>query len=143
MNSRNRTILLINFLLFLVTTLDAQIYKTRKEIIEAEGTNYTSGISNSGEKYIKYENEVTNDISGKFTQVQVIYFTTKSDGTEVCSMTKLLLPASETNTIVKYIENKYVKVGNLKYMDYGKNILYWIKVEMDICILTTEWVLEK
>lgn len=120
-----------------------QIGHSRSEIIKEKGYDYESGTTDDGTKYISYEEDVTTEQSGTYTQLKVIYFITTDDGTETCVGYRILEPSSETNTNVALLKKSFVEIDYMKWKDYEKEIIYTIEVKEGVCILTASFDFEK
>src|SRR5690554_2380315 len=113
-----------------------QILKSRSDIIKEKGYSYESGITDDGIKYIYYDQEFNSEQSGEYSQRKIIYFTSLDDGTEICYLWKILEPSSETNPWVSYFKKNMVEVDYLKWKDYETGVLYKLKVEEGLCVIT-------
>lgn len=115
---------------------NAQILQSRSEIIKERGYDYESGVTDSGTKYIYYDEETSTEQSGSYIRRKVFYFASLDDGTEYCQYWKILEPASETNPNVAYFKKRMVEVGKMKWKDYETNVLYTIEVAEGFCVIT-------
>lgn len=137
MQTKIKTILGLTALFFFgLQTAKAQLFQTRSDIISENGYGYTTGVTDDGTKYIRYDKEMNTRASGKYTQAKVIYFTKLDDGREICYLWKILEPSSETNTNVAYYKSKYVETAYMQWKDYEHSIIYDIVVKDDICVIT-------
>lgn len=121
---------------FGLQTAKAQLFQTRSEIIKDKGYNYTTGVTDDGTKYIRYDKEMNTKASGSYTQAKVIYFTKLDDGREICYMWKILEPSSETNSNVAYYKSKFVETAYMQWKDYEINVIYDIVVKDGVCVIT-------
>ncbi len=127
----------ISYFLISINTVTAQIFESRADIIAELETEYKTGETENGTKFIYYDTEYTTEPSGEFTQRRYVYFTTMDDGKEICHMWKLMEPASETNTNVSYLKKRYVELEYMQWKDYEREVIYNIEVKDGIC---TTWV---
>ena len=139
MKLKIQTIIGFTFFLILNTIqVKAQLSESRSDIIKEKGYSYKSGITNDGVKYITYDKKVNTNASGSYTQTKGFYFTKLDDGAEICYMTKIIEPSSETNSNVSYLKNKFVEVDYMQWKDYENGIIYDIVVKDGLCI-TSAW----
>jgi hypothetical protein len=138
MKSKIKTILGLTFL-FGLQTAKAQLFQSRSDIISKDGYGYTTGVTDDGTKYIRYDKEKNTKASGSYTQVKVIYFTKLDDGSEICYLWKIIEPSSETNSNVAHYKSKFVETDYMQWKDYERNIIYDIVVKDGICIITAWW----
>lgn len=140
MKSKNKLILVLTIFLCLgIQTTKAQIFQTRADIIKENGNGYRSGEADDGTKYIYYEKELNTKASGNYTQRKVMYFMKLHNGSEICYMTKILEPSSETNSNVSFFKNKFVEISYMQWKDYVTSIIYDMVVEDGVCIITAWW----
>jgi hypothetical protein len=130
---------LIVFIVLTSLNAKAQLFQTRSEIIKDKGYNYTTGITDDGTKYIRYDTETRTNASGNYTMTKVMYFMNLDNGKEICYMWKILEPSSETNSNVAYYKSKYVEVAYMQWKDYENNVIYDIVSKDGICIITAWW----
>jgi hypothetical protein len=131
------TILFLTLFVFTIS-VKAQLLQTKADIIKDEGYDYESGTTDDGSDYIVYKKDYETDASGKYTRHKVIYFVKLESGKVICNMWKIFEPASETNANVAYFKKQgYVDVDYMQWKDYENNIIYDIRVEDDICIITS------
>ncbi|MET4072867.1 hypothetical protein [Hymenobacter sp. UYCo722] len=87
---------------------------TRGEIILKYGNNYKSGVSKSGDKYIAY-------IDNTSRTTKTFYLNEKDS----CYMVMRLYPKSEANSVIKLLNEKYVKISDgvpIRYKDYESSL---------------------
>lgn len=124
--------------LFLVggTDTQAQLLKTKGDIIKEYGSIYEADVADDGTNYIVYEKQYNNNARGEYTQHKAIYFTELDNGKEICSMWKLFEPSTETNSTISYFKDNFVEIGYMEYKDYENEILYNVNVDDVLCIVT-------
>lgn len=130
------TLSILSFLLLGICDTQAQIFKSRSDIIEEYGTGYEADVATDGTKYIVYENEYDTRASGEYIQLKAIYFTELDDGTEICNMWRIMEPSTETNSTISYLKDNFVETGYMEFKDYENEILYNVEVDEGHCILT-------
>ena len=121
----------------------AQVLQSRNDIIKERGSNYKTGVTDDGIKYIYYDKEVETERSGKYIQRKAIYFFKSSDGTEICTHWKIIEPKTETNNNVMLFRNKLVEIDYMKWKDYSTNLISEISVEGSVCVITAWYDLDK
>lgn len=129
------------FLLFLnlsILSIQAQIFQPKEDVIK-ELESYESGVADDGSEYIYFDSEIKTEASGVYTRRKVVYFVELEGGDKICNMWKILEPSSETNSTVGYFKKKYVEVDYMQWKDYENEILYNVKVEDDLCIVTAQF----
>ncbi|AVR47055.1 hypothetical protein C7S20_18375 [Christiangramia fulva] len=127
------TILIFSSISFL--NVQAQIFQKKEEIIK-DLESYESGVADDGSEYIYFDKEFNTKSSGEYTRRKVIYFVELDDGTKICNMWKILEPSSETNSFVSYFKDNFVEVDYMQWKDYETEILYAVKVDEKVCIVT-------
>ena len=135
--SHIKTFILCAGLLWASTSV-AQLGHSKHEIIQTNGYSYQAGQTTDTEvpqNYIYYTYNYTSDASGNYTSAKAYYFNSNN----YCSMVKILEPASETNNWVVYLNNRYVREGSLRWVDYSKGVVYRIVVEEKLCIVSWEY----
>ena len=132
------TLILGIFLLSLIfsQTAEAQILQTRSEIIETYGTPFSSGVLESGEQYLFYKYPVTTKNSGTYLQRKVLYLKESDNGEVTCFKWKILEPSTETNFNLTSFKENLVQIGENQWKDYGKGIVYELKVKKGVCAIT-------
>lgn len=125
------------FLLFLsINSVKAQLSQTRSDIIKEKVYNFKSGITKDGVKYITYDKRLNTNASGGYIQTKGFYFTKLDDETEICYMTRIVEPSSETNSNVFYFKSKLVEVDYMQWKDYENRIIYDVVVKDGLCIIS-------
>jgi hypothetical protein len=119
---------LILFLFLGLNLAEAQIYKTRSDIINMHGYDYTSEITDSGVKYMLY---TTKDITKSRT-----FFFKNHNGTEIVFRTGTIGLASDLDIYIDIFQSKYVKIGYMKWKDYEANMIYEIELKGGFCVIT-------
>lgn len=109
-------------LLITETTL-AQLGQTKSYIISAHGYAYQSKFTKDGQPYIEYDSTMYSKESGRYNRTTVYYF----DANNICNMQVYFEPLSEINGWVSYLNAHYVKLTELAWKDYSKNINFYVK----------------
>lgn len=115
-------LLLICFALCVVANSYAQINKIKGEIIQDVGFDYKTddpykgqnGVIYSG---ITYTNQRSSEKCGSFYVNESYTF----DDDNICVLVTKVYPLCEANVIIKNMNDKYVKAGELKWKDYTTN----------------------
>ena len=134
---KSNTIVGLTAFLFLdLQTIKAQIFQNRADVINKNGYDYTSRVTDNGIKYITYDRKMNTKASGSYTQTKAIYFTKLDNGTEICYMWKIIEPSSETNSNVASYKSRLVEIAYMQWKDYEKSIIYDIVVKDGFCLVT-------
>ena len=134
---RFKKIALPIIILLITLSSKAQLLMSKTDVTEEYGDDYKTGTTDDGKDYIFYEKELETDASGKYIQQKVIYFVELAEGEKFCNAWKIIEPSSEANSVVNHIMDEgLVKVDNMQWKDYETNILYHVKVDEGLCILT-------
>ena len=122
--------------LFFNQTAEAQILQTHNEILEAYGTPFHEGVTEEGEKFLYYKIPVRTETSGVYSQRKVMFFKKSDDGTEICYKWKVLEPSSELKLNITSFNRNLVQIGDKKWKDYGKSIVYELQKVNGVCAIT-------
>jgi len=141
-NIRITSVILI-FLLLAIQDGIGQSFQDRGEIIKEYGTNFTTGTSSDGVKYLQYVTPTNSEASGTFDLVQFFYFTNLPNGKEGCYMWKIIVPSSEVNHWVSTLKHKYVEVNDMAWKDYKTNMLYVITLQEPYCMIQAHYDFKK
>ncbi|WP_439582429.1 hypothetical protein [Dyadobacter bucti] len=128
----NRILALVIASISFCNSVNAQIFKTRQEIITEYGKPTSTGVADDGSQYISYDSYQTSSRSGRYKQLKVYYFTT-TPSMILCHMWRILEPSSETNGWVSTFKNKFVEIASTTWKDYETNITYKITVKDGFC----------
>lgn len=129
-----RTLVLL-FALLLSTANHAQLLKTKREIIREYGTDFISRVTDEGYSYFAYESYMKTKASGVYKQIKLFGFI-RIANEDVCFIVMVIEPLSEINNNIKMLNNKFVKIGEMKWKDYATNYVYSIEIKEDLCVLT-------
>jgi hypothetical protein len=131
---------LILFLFLGLNSVNAQFFKTIKEIITEYGYDYQNGKLSSGEVYLIYEDELTTEISGTFTRKMLFFFDKETD---MCVGTILFEPLSEKPKNVAFYKNsRAIEIGYQRWKDLKLNIIYKVEEENGLCVITSLYDLD-
>lgn len=114
----------------------AQILQTYSEIVEMYGAPFYEGITENGEKILYYKIPMRTETSGIYNQRKVMFLKKADDGTEVCYKWKVLEPSSELKLNITSFNRNLVQIGDRKWKDYGKSIVYELEKVNGVCAIT-------
>lgn len=113
----------------------AQLGWTQKEVKEEYGTADESSYTDDGENwYLRYDTEVYSEESGYYKQVKVCYFL-KNSYEATCVYWCLFVPRAEVNTSIKLFNEKFVNIGDMKWKDYSREVIYKVELDEELCIV--------
>lgn len=124
------------FFLGFQPTAEAQILQTHNEIVDTYGIPFYEGITENGEKFLYYKIPVKTETSGIYNQRKLMFFKKSEDGTEICYKWKVLEPSSELKLNVTSFNRNLVQIGDKKWKDYGKSIVYELQKVNGVCAIT-------
>ncbi|CAM3774693.1 hypothetical protein FLGE108171_14600 [Flavobacterium gelidilacus] len=118
-------------LIFITTTVKAQIGSTKSKIIQ-ENKNYSIEKTDDGTDYISFVVEFEN-----YNQQVACYLTEKEANKEqLCFRVLMIEPSSETNNWIRFFnEQNFVKLAGMTWKDYEHSIVYEVVVKDGNCLV--------
>jgi hypothetical protein len=111
-------ILFFVFSLIIYISCDAQLGKTKEEIINDLGTDYHEGVDKSQNFYIYYYSDRTSDASGNFSSTAIFYFRFLK-----CYAMCVIEPKTEARNWANIFDRLYVKKSEYGWLTQDGRIL--------------------
>ena len=115
---------------------NAQIGSTYEDVIRNYGKPERSKIINKIVKSIGYDYYFSISDLKEIPCMKNLLFMIEGDSLETCSIVIITFELKNINSVINFVENKnFVKTGDLRWMDYSKNIEYSINKDDEYCRL--------
>jgi len=115
---------------------NAQIGSTYEDVIRNYGKPESSKIVNKMVKSIGYNYYFSISDLKEIPCMKNLLFIIKGDSLEACSIVVMTFELKNINSVVNFVKKKnFVKTGDLKWMDYSRNIEYSINKDDEYCRL--------
>lgn len=133
---RLKQIIVIALVVVSSLNANAQIGSTYEDVIRNYGKPERSKIINKRIKSIGYDYYFSVSNTKEIPCVRNLLFMIKGDSLEACSIVVMTFELKNINSVINFVKKKnFVKTGDLKWMDYSKNIEYSINKDDEYCRL--------
>lgn len=117
--------IILLILVFFGIKLDAQVLRSKSEVIELKGNEYTSGFTKEGNEYLLFTQVGEDKYGDTYPYAeQYIFYELENMEEPICIIKKIFEPSSMINEIVPILKRDYAELSYLKFKDYETNMIY-------------------